>query len=417
MQNHPFPEPHAARVRARWTLDPAVTFLNHGSFGACPRPVLEAQARLREQLEREPVRFFVRELESMLDAARAEVAAFVGADPEDLAFVPNATAGVNTVLRSLDLRAGDELCVTDQEYNACRNALEAVAARAGARVVVAAVPFPIASPDQVVEAVLACVGPRTRLALLDHVTSQTGLIFPIERLVAEVQGRGVDVLVDGAHAPGMVPLDLRALGAAYYTGNCHKWICAPKGAAILHVRRDRQAGVRPLAVSHGASSRRADRSRFQVEFDWTGTCDPTAFLCVPEAIRFMGGLLPGGWPALMDHNRRTALAGRALLCEALGCERPSPDAMIGALASLPLPDGDRAPAPSPLYMDPLQDALLERHGVEVPVIPWPAPPRRLLRISAQIYNEPGDYQRLARALGEILPAERAVGAPAPLPVG
>lgn len=403
MPTHAFPEPRAAAVRPLWSLDPQIAFLNHGSFGACPRPVLEAQAHQREQMEREPVRFFLRELEAPLDQARAALADFVGADADDLAFVPNATAGVNTVLRSLALEPGDELLTTDHEYNACRNALEATAARAGARVVVATVPFPLESPDQVVEALLAAAGPRTRLLLVDHVTSQTGLVLPIARIVAALEERGIDTLVDGAHAPGMVPLDLRALGAAYYTGNCHKWICAPKGAALLHVRRDRQQRVRPLSISHGANATREDRSRFRLEFDWTGTFDPTPFLCVPEALRLLGGLLPGGWPALQEHNRRTALAARALLCEALGCAAPSPDEMIGSLASVPLPPGDGAPLRSALSLDPLQDALLERHRVEVPVIPWPAPPRRLLRISAQIYNERTEYERLIRGLHELLP--------------
>src|SRR5947207_3485434 len=196
-----------------WPLDPAVTFLNHGSFGACPRAVLDAQARWRADLEAEPVRFLHRELEGRLAAARAALGAFVGADPDDLAFVSNATPGVNTVLQSLDFAAGDELLVTDHGYNACRNAVERVAARTGLRVVVAAVPFPIEGPDQVVEAVLGSVGSRTRLALLDHVTSPTGLVFPIERLVSELAGRGVDTLVDGAHAPGMLPLDVEGLGA------------------------------------------------------------------------------------------------------------------------------------------------------------------------------------------------------------
>lgn len=413
MQKNEFPDSQAAQVRGRWSLDPAVTFLNHGSFGACPRSVLEAQASVRERMEREPVRFFMRELEPLLDDARAALAVFVGADPDDLAFMPNATAGVNTVLRSLALAPGDELLTTDHEYNACRNALEAVAVRSGARVVVATIPFPIGSPAEVVRAVLERAGPRTRLALVDHVTSQTGLVFPAARIVAELAGRGIDALVDGAHAPGMLPLDVEAIGAAYYTGNCHKWICAPKGAAFLHVRRDRQAGVRPLSISHGANSPRGDRSAFRLEFDWTGTLDPSAYLCVPEAIRCMGSLLPGGWPALMAHNRATALAARALLCEALGCAPPAPEAMIGALAAVPLPDGRGEGLPSPFLLDPLQDALWERWSVEVPVIPWPASPRRLLRISAQIYNERADYERLAGALAELLPAEREAGVAAP----
>jgi isopenicillin-N epimerase len=206
----------------------------------------------------------------------------------------------------------------------------------------------------------------------------------------------------------MLPIDVTAIGAAYFTGNCHKWVCAPKGAAFLHVRRDRQAGIRPLSVSHGANSTRTDRSRFRLEFDWTGTFDPSPYLCIPDALRFMGGLLPGGWPALMEHNRRTALAARDLLCGALGCLPPSPDSMIGTLASLPLPEGRKDPPRSALDLDPLQEALFARFGVEVPVIPWPAAPRRLLRISAQIYNERGDYARLVQGLREILPAACAV---------
>ncbi len=409
MPKHEFPPSHAVRVRPFWDLDPAITFLNHGSFGACPMAVREAQDRLRAQMEREPVRFFVRELEPLLDEARRALAAFVGAGAEDLVFVPNATAGVNTVLRSLELRPGDELVTTNHEYNACRNALEVTAARSGARVVVASVPFPIDSPDDVVQAVLDCTGPRTRLALVDHVTSQTGLVFPVDRILRELTSRGVDTLVDGAHAPGMIPLDLRALGAAYYTGNCHKWMCAPKGAAFLHVRSDKQPAIRPLSVSHGANSPRVDKSRFQLEFDWTGTHDPTPYLVLPEAIRFLSSLLPGGAPALATHNRRTVLAARDSLCEALGAPPPAPDVMIGALATVPLPDAAGDPPTGPLFLDALQEALFSRHAVEVPVIPFPAPPRRLLRISAQIYNDPEDYVRLVDALRAILCASPIPG--------
>jgi len=381
-----------------WPLDPHVTFLNHGSFGACPRAVLEAQRHLQAAMEAEPVRFLSRELEGRLDGARAALAPFVGADPDDLAFVPNATAGVNTVLRSLRFAPGDEVLVTDHGYNACRNAATGAAERAGARVVVASVPFPLRSGDDVVEAVLARVTPRTRLALLDHVTSPTGVIFPIDRLVTELAARGVDTLVDGAHAPGMVPVDVAALGAAYYTGNAHKWLCAPKGAAFLHVRRDRQAAIRPLSISHGANSPRADRSRYRLEFDWAGTDDPTAYLCIPEALRYLGSLLPGGWPALMARNRALALEARARLCAAVGVAPPCPDAMIGSLASIPLPDATRPAAAATPRRDPLQDALFDGFAIEVPVMVWPAAPRRLVRVSAQLYNTGDDYGRLADAL-------------------
>jgi isopenicillin-N epimerase len=410
MSASPHPSPVEGSPFAHlWALDPSITFLNHGSFGACPRPVLAAQQRWRERLEAEPVRFMVRELEPALDAARAALADFVGARPDDLVFVPNATTGVNTVLAGLPLAPGDELLVTDHGYNACRNALERVAARRGARVVVVRVPFPLHDAGQVLAPLLAAAGPRTKLLLVDHVTSQTGLVLPVERIVPELQARGIDVLVDGAHAPGMLPLHLDELGAAYYTGNCHKWLCAPKGAALLHVRADRQAGVLPLVTSHGANSPRTDRSRFQLEFGWTGTDDPTACLSVPDALAFLGGLLPGGWPALMAANRALARRARDLLCDALAVPAPAPDAMLGSLASVPLPDGPRDAPPGPFGLDPLQEALFREQRIEVPVFAWSAPPRRLLRVAAQAYNSPAQYERLASVLRALRPASTPAG--------
>jgi len=247
---------------------------------------------------------------------------------------------------------------------------------------------------------------RTRLALLDHITSPTALILPIERLVRELGGRGVDVVVDGAHAPGMIPLDLGALGAAYYSGNCHKWLCAPKGSAFLWVRRDRRQDVRPLTISHGASVSRAGRSRFHLEFDWTGTADPTGWLTVPRAIEYVGSLVPGGWPALMARNHALALEARRLVSAAAGTPAPCPDDMVGSLATIVLPDGPtqdigwRRP-------DAIQRRLFEDWGIEVPVMSWPAPPRRLIRISAQLYNRIEQYATLADAVGKELAAERA----------
>ncbi|HET7704567.1 MAG TPA: aminotransferase class V-fold PLP-dependent enzyme [Thermoanaerobaculia bacterium] len=382
-------------MKEHWMLDPAITYLNHGSFGATPLAILARQDEYRSQMEREPVRFFVRELEAMLDAARRELAAFLGADAEGLAFVPNATAGVNAVLRSLDLDKHEELLVTNHEYNACRNILDFVAETSGAKVVVVDIPFPITGPDAIVDAVLARVTDRTRLFLIDHVTSQTAVIMPVERLIAEMNKRGIDTLVDGAHAPGMIPLDLRSLGAAFYTGNLHKWVCAPKGSAFLHVHANRRYGIRPVSISHGANSPRTDRTRYLIEFDWTGTFDPSAILAVPDSLRFIGSLVPGGWPEVMRRNRELALRGRDILARSLGVAPPVPDAMLGSMAALPLPDGTATTAPA-LYGDPLQDALLEEHHIEVPIVPWPHPPKRLIRISAQLYNEEGDYERLAR---------------------
>ncbi|MBM3841219.1 MAG: aminotransferase class V-fold PLP-dependent enzyme [Verrucomicrobia bacterium] len=390
---------------ALWPLDPNLIFLNHGSFGSCPRAVLEFQREIQNRLERQPVQFFVRDLEGLLDQARSRLAEFLGADPADLVFVSNATSGVNTVLRSLQFEPGDELLVTNHEYNACRNALNFAAERSGARVIVATVPFPVQRPEQVVESILGRVTPRTRLALLDHVSSQTGLVFPIEQLVTKLAERGIETLIDGAHAPGMIPLNLRSIGAACYTGNCHKWLCAPKGAGFLWVRRGLQKVIRPLSISHGANSSRTDRSRFLIEFGWTGTWDPSPFLSVPEAVRCVGDLLPGGWPEVMKRNRELVLDARRILCRALNIESPCPDEMVGSLASFPIPDAAGAQPPrSPLYSDSDQDKLRLEHAIEVPIIPWPAPPKRLLRVSAQLYNSLPQYQRLAEALARIFPA-------------
>jgi isopenicillin-N epimerase len=395
--------PAPSSFARHWDLDPEVVFLNHGSFGACPRVVKAEQQRLRDEMEAEPVRFLHRELEGRLDAARAALAAFVRCEPDDLAFVNNATMGVNTVLQSLPLQPGDELLTTDHEYNACRNALDFVAARAGAKVVTAAVPFPLASPQQIVASVLAKVTPHTRLLLIDHVTSPTGLVMPIGELVPALAARGIDTLVDGAHAPGMLDLDLSALGVAYYTGNCHKWLCTPKGSALLFVRRDRQQRIRPLQLSHGANSPRRDRSCFRLEFDFTGTDDVTPALCIPAALTFLQQLQPGGIAAIRRHNHELALYGRERLGQVLGQQAPAPASMLGSLASVILPAATAAPV-GPLGLDPLQVALYERHRIEVPVMHWPSPRLRLLRISPQIYQSREQHDYLAAALQHELAA-------------
>jgi isopenicillin-N epimerase len=413
---------------AHWALDPAVTFLNHGSYGACPRVVLARQQELRARLESEPVRFLVRESQPLLDEARARVAALTKARPEDLVFVRNATSGVNAVLRSLPFAPGDELLITDHGYNACNNVVHHVAKASGAAVVVAKISFPIASEDDAVAGILAAVTAKTRFALIDHVTSATALVLPVKRITAELNARGVEVMIDGAHAPGMVPLDIPDIGASWYTGNCHKWLCAPKGAALLWIRADRQeapAPIHPTVISHGYNDARAHLPRIWREFDWIGTDDPTATLCVPAALDFMATVVPGGLDEAMRRNRALALAMRADLAARLGTPLLAPESMIGSIAVIALPD--EPPPPQPRGQDveraseqhrrskpgggavglaPLQEALWERHRVEVPIICFPAAPKRLVRISAQLYNGPGQYRSLGDALEQELAREK-----------
>ncbi|MGH7972301.1 MAG: aminotransferase class V-fold PLP-dependent enzyme, partial [Limisphaerales bacterium] len=298
-----------SKFRRHWALAEGTVFLNHGSFGACPIPILAEQSELRRQMEAEPVQFLWRRYEERLEPSRRAVADFIGAKARDVVFVTNATTGVNAVLRSLGLRPGDEILTTNRDYNACRNVLAETAGRARAKLVVASVPFPIGSPDEAVEAILRSVSRRTRLALIDHVTSSTAVIFPVARIIKELEMRGVDTLVDGAHAPGMVPLDLSRLNPAYYTANLHKWVCAPKGAAFLWAREDKQENLQPAVVSHGNNTPRPDYSAFQDRFDWAGTLDPTAWFCAGDALAWMGRLLPGGWREVRKRNH--ALVVRA----------------------------------------------------------------------------------------------------------
>lgn len=383
-------------MREHWTLDPDVTFLNHGAFGACPRYVQDVQSRIRSELEREPVAFFGRLLETEIDRVRERVAAWVGARAENFAFVRNSTAAVNAVLASLKLAPGDEILTTNHAYGACRNAADFYAARTRARVVVADVPLPVRDPDDVVDRVLAASSPRVKLALIDHVTSPTGIVFPIERIVREFRDRGIETLVDGAHAPGMLPLNVERVGAGYYAGNFHKWVCAPKGAAMLCVREDLQKGVHPNVISHGYGSK-SSRSKFLEEFDWIGSDDPSSWLAVPDAIDFVGALLPGGWPEVRRHNRETARAARRILGDRLGVEPIAPDSMIESLVALALPDATGEPALT-AYTEPLHVALFEKHRIEVPVHYWPRAPNRLIRVAAHLYNTVDEYERLAEAL-------------------
>lgn len=381
-----------------WLLDPTFTYLNHGSLGACPSPVLEVQSEWRLELERQPIQFMLRDLQGRLAHVRGVLAEFTGCDPDDLALVPNAESCINAVLRSLRFQPGDELLATTHEYNACLNAIDFVAQRAGASTVRARIPFPVADPAEVTEAILAHVTPRTRIALVSHVTSATALVFPMREIVAELEGRGIPVLIDGAHAPGQVGLELDGLGASYYAGNCHKWLCCPRGTGFLHVRRDRQADIHPLVISHGMNDPRPDLSLYRKEFDWPGVVDWTGFLAVPAALAFLSGLDPGGIPGLARRNHGLVLEACRALCPILETESPAPESMLGSMVSLPL---DHLLQSAEARTD-LELHLRERNRIEIPVLRWRPEPERerfALRVSCQHYNDASDIDRLAQALG------------------
>lgn len=375
-----------------FVLDRDVLHVNHGSFGACPRAVLEHQASIRARIEAATMRYFVLEHTELVDAARAAVAAFLACDADGLVFVPNATHGVATALANVPLAAGDEVITTDHEYRACKNALDRAAAAAGARVVIAPIALPARDPAAPITAIALRVTTRTRLVLVDHVTSPTAIVLDVPALARALPPH-VTLLVDGAHAPGQLDLAVGSVGATFYTGNFHKWTCAPKGSGFLWVAPDRRDGFRPLVTSHGATlPPSAARSRFRLEHDWTGTHDPSAYLSVPVAIDTIARL-GGGWPRVRERNRALATAMRDDVATALGADPidQTPGAPGGSMAAVAvtLPDGADNLS--------VERTLLER-GVEVPIVSHPGSPWPLVRISAHLYNRRSDATRLVAAL-------------------
>ena len=381
-----------------WKLDSHCVFLNHGSFGATPTAIREEQRKWQDLLEDEPVRFYEDLAMEFMENSRKALAKMLQCDAEDLALVENATTGVNTILRSLVFNPGDEILVPDHAYQACRNTIDFVAQRWGAKVVTVNIPFPIEGPHVALNAIMAGVTERTVLAMIDTVTSPTGFLMPYQQLVEQLEAKGVAVMLDAAHGIGMVPLALDELGASYTTSNCHKWMCAPKGSAFLHVRKDLQHLIHPLTISHGMSFPLGDTTRFRHEFDWTGTRDLSAACSIPATIEYMANMVEGGWPAIMKHNHDLAIEGRRILCERLGIEVPCPEEMIACIATLALPaSGEEGGIP--LHEpDPLHKVLQDKYGIQVPVWSWESPKGRYIRISAQLYNHVGEYHYLADAL-------------------
>lgn len=399
----------------RWQLDANRVYLNHGSFGGTPRAVLAEQQRFRDLLEAEPVRFFVELHDGLMDESRDVLASFLRCPADCVTMVPNATVGVATVLASHPVGVGDEILMTDHEYTACQNNLRRWAHIHGAIVVKATIPFPCPDPDTIVKAILSRVTNRTKMALISHVTSPTGIVMPVEQIVPALEQRGVRVIVDGAHAPGMLPwLDLGKLAPSFYAANCHKWICSPKGSAFLYVRPDLQRRTRPVVLSNFAEKPKPGRSQFWTEFDYIGTQDYTPWYSIKSALETMAGFVEGGWPAVAKANHDLCIQGRTIVCNALGVAAPLPEPMIGSIATIILPEHSpertaRLMARPSLYHDALQDRLLQNWGIQVPV--WgPAAAggsnHRYLRISSQLHNTPEQYTYLAEAVSQELAAER-----------
>ena len=372
--------PSAAELRAEFLLDPDVVFLNHGSFGACPRDVFARYQEWQRELERQPVEFLSRRLPDLLAHARARLAAEVGAQADDLVFVPNASSAVNVAARALDLRAGDEILATNLEYGACDLAWADACARAGARYVRAEIPLPVGG--DLVEALFAARTERTHAVFVSHITSETALRLPVAEIVARAHAEGLLAIVDGAHAPGqIVPLELDALGADFYAGNCHKWLCAPKGAGFLHVRREHQKRVDGIVVGWGYDD---GGGTFLSRSERQGTRDPSAYLTVPDAIDWLAAR---DWDSVRERCRALTREARRRLLGLPGVEPVGPEELVDQMASVALP---------PCDAQELKRRLYDEHRIEVPVMDRGARP--LLRVAIQGYNDERDVDALVSAL-------------------
>lgn len=380
-----------------WHLDPASTYLNHGTVGACPKRVLAAMHALQVEIERQPARFMIREVADVkqyemrvparMRTAMASVAEFVRARAEDLVFVDNATTGCNAVLRSFDFQPGDEILVTNQGYGAVVKTAEYVASRTGAKVATVKLPYPGTTPQAVVAAITAALTPRTRMLIVDHIVAGSALILPVAEITAVCRARGVATLIDGAHAPGMLDLDLPALGADFYVGNLHKWAMAPRSCAILWVAPERQAALKPTVISWGY------QLGMSAEFDLPGTRDPGPFLAAPEGIAFMREL---GLDAMRRHNNDLAWHAAKSFTERWGTAIPADESMYGSMVTIPLPErfGTDSRAATRL-----KDALLYDHAIEAQLFAIEG--RLHVRLAAQVYNEAADFEKLFTTLEKL----------------
>jgi isopenicillin-N epimerase len=380
------PLPHLAR---QYLLREGIAFLNHGSYGACPRPVFERYQAIQRELEAQPVEFLSRRITGLLAEARGHLERYIGAEPGTVVFASNVTHALNIVARSLELRPGDEVLSTDHEYGAIERTWTYNCEKRGARYVARPLPLPLESPEQVVEQVWAGVNERTRVIAISHITSPTAVILPVAEICRRAREAGIITVIDGAHAPGQIDLDMRAIGADYYGGNCHKWLSSAKGAGFLYARPEMQARLEPLIVGWGWRARRPSGSDYIDYFDWLGTDDPAAFLSVPAAIAFQR---QNDWSAVRQACHALASEARARVAVLTGLPQPYPDTpeWYAQMTLLPVP----APAAE------LQRRLWEEFKVEIPGVAWQG--HNFLRISVQAYNTPSDVERLVEGLTHLV---------------
>jgi isopenicillin-N epimerase len=378
-------------------LDPDVIFLNHGSFGATPRTVWDTYQNWQIRLETQPVKFIAREMMPELKHARKILASTLNADADDLVFVPNATFGVNIIARSLKLAPGDQILASDHEYGACENVWRFLEERDGVILVRQPIPLPLSSPDEIIEQFWQGVTPETRVIFISHITSPTAVHLPVAQICKKARQAGIITIIDGAHAPGQIPLDLEAIAPDFYIGNCHKWMLSPKGAGFLYSKHELQSLVEPLVVSWGWGEKAsyATGSSYIDRLEWWGTKDPSSYLSVPAAIQFQA---EHNWPEVQLRCQEILSNGIQGILDLTGFRSLYLDAAE--------PFIQMAIVRLPIVRDlvEFQAQFYQLYHIEVPCIEWNQ--EHLLRISVQGYNTPEELNKLVDALAELLPSHQ-----------
>ncbi len=386
-----------SKYSKHWQLNEDITYLNHGSFGATPVKVLQKQQYYREEMERGAVDFFINKLPEIYQESKNSIANFVGTSAHNIVFVQNTTTGVNNVLANIKANENDDWLTLNIAYGACVQAFKHYAAKNKCNINVAIINYPICSKDDILKSIEQAITPKTTIALIDYITSSTGFIMPVEEIIELLHKKNITVIIDGAHAPGMIPLHIDTLKADYFVGNCHKWICSPKGSAIMYVAPHLQQNFYPLVISHYNDMNEGSTKHWSNQFFWDGTHDYSSYLCIKDAIETMPSIIEGTWTDIQKQNRELVLKAGKYIANKLQAEVPVPDTMVGSILNIPLPDGN-IPSTKFHTNTVLQNILFKKYNIEAPIFNFPAAPKQWLRISAQLYNSIEQYEYLCDCL-------------------
>lgn len=389
--------PNYSAHASHWSIDSNVVYLNHGSFGATPSAVLAKQRTYQDAMEHQAIDYFIQQLPNLIQESKSCLAQYVGTSNHNIIFTPNTTTGVNTILNSLTANAGDHWLNTNHGYGACNRAFAHYAHKQRCVLDTVIIDYPITDASHILTAIEAAITPHTTTALIDYITSASAIIFPIAEIIALLHSKGIQVIVDAAHAPGMVPFAIDELKPDYLVANCHKWLCSPKGSAFVYVAPQHQEHIHPLIISHYNDVAPTSPMHWSNQYMWDGTHDYSAYIAVQHAINYLPTILGTGWLGVMNHNKSLALQGATIIANKLSVALPAPDHMLGSIINIPLPQGivgDYAFHSTTQF----KDMLLSKYGIEVPINFFPVAPTQWLRISAQLYNSIAQYEYLAHCL-------------------